>query len=118
MVVGCVRPDTLAGAGPDVEVLGGRAVEDRALTRVRCSPTVDVNHVDTHGAVRREGADDGAQRFRGTAGAADDASQVVGVHAHLENITSRGGLGRDDDLVRVVYDPLDQVLESWCEQDL
>jgi len=79
---------------------------------------VCVDDVDAHPATIGQSRDQGAKRLRGATRASDHTTEVVGVHAHLENITSRGGLGRYDDLVGVVYDPLDQVLESWCEQDL
>jgi hypothetical protein len=74
---------------------------------------VGVDDVDPHAATVGQCRDQGAERLRRATGTTDNATEVIGVHAHLEYITARRSLGRDDDLVRVIDDALDQVFECW-----
>jgi len=79
---------------------------------------VGVDDVDAHLAAIGESRDQGAKRLRRAAGAPDHATEVLGVHAHLENLAAWRVLRDNLHLVRVIDDPLDQVFESGSEQGL
>ena len=84
----------------------------RALTgswrRYRCRSSANAAAVG-------ESRDQGAQCFRSPARTADHATEVLGVHAHLEDIAAWGILCYNVNLVGVIDDPLNEVLESGCE---
>src|SRR6478609_9212386 len=88
---------------------------DSRGSRQRSAHAVGVDDVDAHVVVAREGADDGAQRARRAAGAADDAAEVVGVDPDLEQLTAAQLLADHDDVLVVVDDALDEVLERLLE---
>jgi len=49
---------------------------------------VGVDDVDTHAATVGESRDQRAKRLRRATGTTDDATEVLGVHAHLENLAA------------------------------
>src|SRR5690606_29300475 len=76
---------------------------------------VGVDDVDANASTIGESGDQGAERLRGATRTADHATEVSAMHTHLEHVTSRRTLGFDLHLVRVINDPLDQVLERRSE---
>src|SRR4051794_31956676 len=81
----------------------------------RSAPPVDVDDVDTHRLAVGKGLDDGAQRARRPTRPADDAAEVVGVHAHFEQRAPAQRLAADLDVIRVGDDAADEVLQCVDE---
>ena len=77
-------------------------------------PTVGVDDIHPH-APTADAADDGAQRGRGAAAAADHLAEVLGVHPDLEGAAATGGHQLHLHVVRVVDDAPDQMFESVRE---
>src|SRR4051794_11741101 len=101
--------DTTAPCAPFGERTAGR--RSGAERRFSAAP-VDVDDVDPDGLSVGECLDDGAQRCRGATGTADDATEVLGVHAHLEQGAPAQRLAADLDVVRVRDDAADEVLQG------
>lgn len=76
---------------------------------------IGVHNVDAHLATVGERRDQDAERLRSTTGATDHAAKILGVYAHLENLTAWRVLRDNLHLVRVIDDPLHEVLKSGCE---
>ena len=76
---------------------------------------VGVDDVDAHASAVGERRDERAKCFGRTAGTANHAAEVIGVHAHLEDLASCRTLCRDVHFVGVINDPLDEVFESGSE---
>src|SRR5215218_3239642 len=76
----------------------------------RATSGVGVDDVDPHPLAVGERADERAECLRGAARAADHPAEVLGVHVNLEDLAAWRILGDDLHLVRVIDDPLHQVL--------
>ena len=77
---------------------------------------VGVDDVDAHATSVGERRDERAERLGGATGAADHPAEVLWVHAHLEHVAALRRPLDNLHLVRVIDDPLDQVLKRWSEQ--
>jgi hypothetical protein len=77
---------------------------------------VGVDDVDANAPSIGERRDERAEGLGGATGAADHASEVLWVHAHLEHVAALRRPFDDLHLVRVIDDPLDQVFKRWSEQ--
>ena len=77
---------------------------------------VGVDDVDAHAPTVGERRDERAERLGRATGAADHPAEVLRMHAHLEHVAALRRALNDLHLVRVIDDPLDQVLKRWSEQ--
>src|SRR3954465_3721396 len=97
--------------GAPVSAAGGT----RGVPEGRSAPPVDVDDVDTHRLAVGKGLDDGAQRARRPTRPADDAAEVVGVHAHFEQRAPAQRLAAALDVIRGGDDAADEVLQCVDE---
>jgi hypothetical protein len=77
---------------------------------------IGIHHVYTHAAAIGQR---GYQRTKGLGCAtstANHTTEVIGVHTHLKNLTARGALRDNMNVVWLVNDALNQMLESRSEQ--
>ena len=76
--------------------------------------TIRVDNVNTNWFVRQSG-NHGAQRFRGATLTSNDPTEILGVHAHLKDVTATVPLQRDLHVVGGVYDATYQVIQRIYE---
>src|SRR5690606_10062045 len=88
-----------------------RATRSWVLPDIACL-VVGVDHVDTNFTAVGQGSHQRAKCLRGAARATDHATEVLGVHAHLEDLATGGTLCRNMHIGRMVDNPLDEVLEG------
>ena len=77
--------------------------------------SVNIDEVDAYALIAGQRADHRTESSCGTTRAADDLTNIVRIHPHLEHPPATEILFLDRDIVRMRDDPSDQMLERLSE---